>query len=418
MSDTLTTTTADEATSSAGALRLVADDPATTTATATTSAPTRIAATSEEQAAALIGAYAEQLVGMLGNATELFTIELGRRFGLYRTLHQHGPITAARLAAFAGIAPRYAREWLEQQAAAGHIAVTESVGPERRFVLPEHHVPVLLDETHPAHAAPVSGLLAGVALAFPQLVADFRHGHGVAFDEYGVELRHGLGALNRPGYTHAMRAWVEQLPDRAAALDAGGAVLDVGCGTGWSTIGLATAFPNARIVGVDLDEASIQEARENALEAGVADRVEFVLGNASDPGPVERAAASARGEGEGADGASGFDLVTIFEALHDMGRPIHALAGFRALLRPGGALLVADERVADEFHPNAEPVERMLYAMSVLHCLPATTAESGTVANGTVLRLPTLRGWVAEAGFNRVDVLDIEHPFWRFYRIG
>ncbi len=101
-----------------------------------------------------------------------------------------------------------------------------------------------------------------------------------------------------------------------------------------------------------------------------------------------------------------------------MGRPVDALAGFRALLRTGGALLVADERVADAFHAGAEPVERMLYAMSVLHCLPATTAESGTVANGTVLRAPTLRRWAAEAGFGRVDVLDIENPFWRFYRIG
>jgi 2-polyprenyl-3-methyl-5-hydroxy-6-metoxy-1,4-benzoquinol methylase len=394
MSETLTTTTADGA-SASGNPHLTADDPA-----------------------ALVGAYAEQLIGMLGGATELLTIELGRRFGLYRALHEHGPVSAARLAAIAGIAPRYAREWLEQQAAAGHIGVTEEGAAERRFLLPELHVPVLLDETHPAHAAPVSGLLAGVALAFPELVADFRRGRGVAFDEYGAELRHGLGALNRPGYLLAMRAWVEQLPDRAAALDAGGTVLDAGCGVGWSTIGLAMAFPNARVVGVDLDEASITEARENALDAGVADRVEFVLGNAADAGAVERAAASARGAAEGVDAASGFDLVTVFEALHDMGRPIHALAGFRTLLRPGGALLVADERVAEEFHADAEPVERMLYAMSVLHCLPATTAESGTIANGTVLRPPTLRRWAAEAGFDRVDVLDIEHPFWRFYRIG
>jgi 2-polyprenyl-3-methyl-5-hydroxy-6-metoxy-1,4-benzoquinol methylase len=395
MSETLTTTTADGASDASGNPHLLADDPA-----------------------ALVGAYAEQLIGMLGGATELLTIELGRRFGLYRALHEHGPVSAARLAAIAGIAPRYAREWLEQQAAAGHIGVTEEGAAERRFLLPELHVPVLLDETHPAHAAPVSGLLAGVALAFPELVADFRRGRGVAFDEYGAELRHGLGALNRPGYLLAMRAWVEQLPDRAAALDAGGTVLDAGCGVGWSTIGLAMAFPNARVVGVDLDEASITEARENALDAGVADRVEFVLGNAADAGAVERAAASARGAAEGVDAASGFDLVTIFEALHDMGRPIHALAGFRTLLRPGGALLVADERVAEEFHADAEPVERMLYAMSVLHCLPATTAESGTIANGTVLRPPTLRRWAAEAGFDRVDVLDIEHPFWRFYRIG
>ena len=397
--------------------------------TLTTTAAT-VGASPEEQAAAAVGAYAEQLVGMLGAATELLTIELGRRFGLYRALHEHGPTTAPAFAVATGIAPRYAREWLEQQAAAGHIAVEES-GPfrhERRFLLPELHVPVLVDELHPAHVAPVAGLLAGVALAFPEVVADFRSGRGVAFDEYGAELRHGLGALNRPTFTHEMRAWVDELPDRAAALDAGGAVLDAGCGVGWSTIALANAFPNARVVGLDLDAASIEEARRNAQDAGVADRVEFVLGDAGDSAAARRAAALAAeavmeaegvvGDEEADAAASGFDLVTVFEALHDMGRPVHALAAFGGLLRPGGALLVADERVADEFHADADPVERMLYAMSVLHCLPATTAESTSVANGTVLRPPTLRRWAASAGLGRVDVLDIENPFWRFYRIG
>lgn len=378
---------------------------------------TTTAASPEEQAAIRVGEFAEQLVGMLGAATELLTIELGRHFGLYRALHEQGPITASAFAAAADIAPRYAREWLEQQAAAGIVAVEEPTPfqHERRFLLPEHHVPVLVDETHPAHTGPVAGVLAGVALAFPELIADFRQGRGVAFDEYGADLRRGLGALNRPGFTHEMRGWVDSLPDRAAALDAGGTVLDVGCGLGWSTIALAKAFPNARIVGVDLDEASIEEARVNAREAGVDDRVEFVLGNAADVAVVSRAADAA---GEADASASGFDLVTVFEALHDMGRPVDALAEFRTLLRPGGALLVADERVAEEFHADAEPVERMLYAMSVLHCLPATTAESDRVANGTVLRPPTLRRWAAEAGFGRVDVLDIENPFWRFYRIG
>ncbi|GAA1806940.1 class I SAM-dependent methyltransferase [Agromyces neolithicus] len=393
----------------------------TTTATTTT----EVVASAEEHAAEQVGALAEQLVGMLGAATELLTIELGRRFGLYRTLHEAGPMTATAFADATRVAPRYAREWLEQQAAAGYLDVVEpgAFGHERRFVLPELHAPVLVDETHPAHTAPAASLFAGVALAYPELVADFRQGRGVAFGEYGAELRGGLGSLNRPGFTHELRGWVETLPDRAAALDAGGAVLDAGCGVGWSTIALAKAFPNARIVGLDLDKASIIEARRNARDAGVADRIAFVHGNAGDKATIRAAAAVAntgRTEATGDTGveASGFDLVTVFEALHDMGRPVDALAWFRALLRTGGALLVADERVADVFHAGAEPVERMLYAMSVLHCLPATTAESGDVANGTVLRAPTLRRWAAEAGFGRVDVLDIANPFWRFYRIG
>ena len=385
-----------------------------------------IAPSPEEQEAALVGAFAEQLVGMLASATTLLPVELGRRFGLYRALREHGPMTADRLSRTTGVAPRYALEWLEQQAAAGLLAVEDAAASRdaRRFSLPAHHAPVLVDETHPAHAAPVAGLLAGVALAFPEVVADFRLGRGVAFEEYGAELRQGLGALNRPGFTHEMRAWVETLPDRAAALDAGGLVLDAGCGTGWSTIALATAFPSARVIGLDLDGASIDEAREHAVAAGVADRVVFLVGNAGDATAVRDAAAAIRAfttgpvESRETDAASpGFDLVTVFEALHDMGRPVDALAAFRSQLRPNGAVLVADERVADEFHADADAVERMLYAMSVLHCLPATTAESDAVANGTVLRPPTVRRWAASAGFGRVDVLPIENPFWRFYRI-
>ena len=191
----------------------------TLTITTTTEAMTE----AEAEAAARVGEFAQQLVGMLGAATELLTIELGRRFGLYRTLHERGPMSAVTFAAAADIAPRYAREWLEQQASAGIVAVEEA-GPfqhERRFLLPAHCVPVLVDETHPAHTGPVAGMLAGVALAFPELVADFRGGRGVAFDEYGAELRRGLGGVNRPGFTHAMREWVDTLPDRSAILDAG-----------------------------------------------------------------------------------------------------------------------------------------------------------------------------------------------------
>ncbi|MRG61694.1 methyltransferase domain-containing protein [Agromyces sp. CFH 90414] len=367
----------------------------------------------EEAEAARIGEFAEQLVGMLGAATTLLTIELGRRFGLYRALHERGPLNPVELAEATGIAPRYAREWLEQQAAAGilHAETAAPAADARPFTLPGHHVPGLVEELHPGHAAPAASVLAGVALAFPAVVADFPHGRGVAFDAYGAELRHGLGALNRPGFHHAMRDWVGALPDRAAALDRGGVVLDAGCGTGWSSVALAAAFPRARVVGVDLDEASIDEARGHAAVAGVADRVRFLVGDAGETATVRAAA-------EAVDAPAGFDLVTVFEALHDMGRPAAALAAFREALADGGALLVADERVGEAFQADADPVERMLYAMSVLHCLPATTAESAADANGTVLRAPTLRRWASEAGYDGVEVLGIENPFWRFYRIG
>jgi ubiquinone/menaquinone biosynthesis C-methylase UbiE len=177
-------------------------------------------------------------------------------------------------------------------------------------------------------------------------------------------------------------------------------VLDVACGTGWSSVALARACPGAQIDGVDLDEASIVDARRNATAAGVADRVRFEVGDAA---ALDR-------EGD-------YDLVCIFEALHDMGDPVEALRRIRDLLGPGAPLLVVDERVAQSFTAPGDEIERLYYAWSVLHCLPATLAESPEVANGTVLRADTVRSWAREAGYSRVDVLPIANDFWRFYRL-
>ena len=244
-------------------------------------------------------------------------------------------MTATAFADATGAAPRYAREWLEQQAAAGYPRGREpGVFEHERDAssLPEHHAPVLVDETHPAHVAPVASLFAGVALAFPELVADFRQGRGVAFDEYGAELREGLGSLNRPASSHEMRAWVDTLPDRAAALDAGGAVLDAGCGVGWSTIALATRVPE-RTHRRARPRRGVDRSRRGATPATRASPTASRSCTAT-PATRRRSAPRPRREhrDRGATGgigveASGFDLVTVFEALHDMGRPVDALAG-------------------------------------------------------------------------------------------
>ncbi len=176
-------------------------------------------------------------------------------------------------------------------------------------------------------------------------------------------------------------------------------MLDQGCGLGHSSVALALAYPAITVRGVDLDEASVQEARHTAAEAGVADRVSFAVADAAAPaGP-------------------GVDLVTIFEALHDMADPVGVLTAARAALAEGGSVLVGDERVADVFTAPAGEIERLQYAFSVLHCLPATRAEGSAAANGTVLRAPTVLGWARAAGFTRPEVLDIANDFWRFYRL-
>jgi len=150
---------------------------------------------------------------------------------------------------------------------------------------------------------------------------------------------------------------------------------------------------------VDLDEASVAEARRTAAEAGVAERVSFAVADAADPA------------------GTGADLVTIFEALHDMADPVGVLTAARAALAEGGSVFVADERVSDEFVAPADEIERLQYAFSVLHCLPATRAEGPGVANGTVLRASTMLAWARAAGFTQPEVLDIANDFWRFYRL-
>jgi 2-polyprenyl-3-methyl-5-hydroxy-6-metoxy-1,4-benzoquinol methylase len=348
-------------------------------------------------------ALAERLFDATIHTLELFGIYLGRRLGLYRTLAEHGPLTAAGLAETAGIAERYAREWLEQQAVGGFLGVDDVRGAadERRYHLPAGHAPVLADDVHPSHLAPFAELMVGVASALPEVVTAYRTGGGVSFARFGSDMRHGQAAINRPAFVHDLASsWIPALPDvhRRLTSTPPARVADVGCGVGWSTIELARAYPHADVVGYDLDEASIDDARGTAAREGVRARFEH--------------ADAVRIAGDGP-----FDLIVIIEALHDMSRPAEVLATLRGALAPGGVVLVGDERVADRFTAPGDRLERMMYGWSVSHCLPAAMHEQPSAATGTVLRADMLRACAREAGFTRVEVLDVAHELLRFYRL-
>jgi SAM-dependent methyltransferase len=350
-------------------------------------------------------ALAERLIDDVTGALETLGVYLGLELGLYQALADLGAATQAELAATAGIAPRYAREWLEQQAVAGYLACDDPGRPaeQRRYRLPAGHAEVFLDADSPYHAAPVAGMLASVARVLPQLLQAYRTGDGVPYAAYGQQMRRGIAAVNRPMFLHELASsWLPAVPDLDRRLRSAppARVLDLGCGLGASSVALARAYPRAQVLGVDLDEASVAEARAQAAEEGVADRVTFVVGDA----------AQVAAEGP-------FELVTVFEALHDMGDPVGALRAACALLAPGGSVLVADERVADRFTAPGDPLERFMYGWSILHCLPATLAERPVEATGTVLRAPTVARWAAAAGFTGFEVLPIDNPFWRFYRL-
>jgi SAM-dependent methyltransferase len=336
----------------------------------------------------------ERLLGALTAAAELFTVELGRELGLYAALRD-GPLDAAELAKAAGIDERYAREWLEQQAAAGLLTVHDS-----GFGLADGTAAVVLDEGGPDYLGTAGEFAVGLGLVYPRVAEAFRTGEGVPYAEYGRHIRHGIASFNRPMFSHLLTTWLPGLPGIDARLHAepAAAVLDLGCGLGHSSVAIALAYPAVTVRGVDLDEASITEARRTAAAAGVADRVSFSLADATTV-------------------TGSYDLVTIFEALHDMGDPVGTLRAARAALAPGGSVFIADERVADEFTAPAGEIERLQYAFSVLHCLPATRAENPVIANGTILRAPTLLEWARAAGFGNPEVLDLPNDFWRFYRL-
>ncbi|MGW4471344.1 methyltransferase domain-containing protein [Nonomuraea sp. NPDC004354] len=337
-------------------------------------------------------------------ALELFAVYLGGELGLYRALQEHGPLTAAQLSERAGIAPRYAAEWLEQQAVAGLLEADPDVpGEERRYRLDPAYVPVLVDADDPAHAAPFAHMLAGIGGVISQVAQAYRTGGGVPYESYGTAFRHGQGHINRPAFTHELAAtWIAAMPDVVERLTSAPRprIADVGCGQGWAAIAAARAFPNARVDGVDADESSIADARAHAEQAGLGDRVRLVRADAAtlrDGGP--------------------YDLVLLMEVLHDLSRPVETLRAIREALADDGVLLVADERVADRFTAPGDPVERMMYGWSVTHCLPTQLVEQPSAAVGTVLRAATVDRYAGQAGFSGCTVLPVANDFFRLYRL-
>jgi SAM-dependent methyltransferase len=352
-------------------------------------------------AAAPVPSSADDLVDRLFGATlgalELLSVHLGWRLGLYRLVADQGPLTQVELAARAGVDERYTQEWLEQQAAAGILGVDDAAASasERRYLMPPGHRDVLVDPTSLRHLAPFAAMVVGIAEALSDVVDAYRTGAGVPYERYGADFRDGQGAINRPAYEHHLASWIEAMPDVHQRLLRGGRVVDLGCGQGWSTIALARAYPDAEVIGVDTDPASITDASANATATAVDVRlIDTVL---QIDAPV--------------------DLVCIFEALHDMAQPAETLDRARALLGDAGAVLVVDERVEDSFAAPAGEVERLMYGWSVLHCLPASRAEAPSAALGTVLRRPVLHQLAAAAGYRAVTELEISSELFRFYRM-
>jgi SAM-dependent methyltransferase len=350
---------------------------------------------------ALIGRLFQAMIG----ATDLLAIYIGDRLDLYHALADRGPLTSTELAVAADVHERYAREWLEQQAAGGILDVDDVALPatERRYTLPMGHREALLDESSLHYIAPMARFIPAVARPLDDLLAAFRTGDGVPYEDYGADLVEGQAGFTRPLFENLLGSeWFPAVPDLHQRLqsDPPASVADIACGGGRSSIAIARAYPKVHVDGIDLDEPSIELAKRALAGSGVEDRVTFAVRDAADP------------ELEGR-----YDLVTIFEALHDMSRPVDVLRALRNLLAEGGAVVIGDERTADAFTAPAEDMERLYYGFSILHCLPVGMVGDDPAGTGTVMRSDTVRRYAEEAGFASFEILPVENDFWRFYRL-
>ncbi len=351
-------------------------------------------------------AKVEELAGKLFMAClatmELANVELGVRLGLYEALAGAGAMTPGALAAKAGIAERYAQEWLEQQAVAGIVDVedTAKAALERRFTLSNAHAHVLLDDDSEACMKPCAAVVPWVGKAIDIMVEEFRRGDGAAFGLF--DLHDIQAAFTRPVFAnHLTQTWLPALSDVQAKLNAGGRVriAEVGCGEGVAAITIARAYPNAEIDGFDLDDASIASARKAAADAGVGDRARFEVRDAADPTIV-----------------GDYDLVLAIEMLHDVPDPVGILRTMKTLAGASGAVLVVDERTEDTFTVPTNEMERFFYSFSTLHCL-AVSMQDGGAGTGTVIRGGTVRDYARAAGFGDIEVLPVEHPQFVLYRM-
>ena len=348
-------------------------------------------------------ACAETVFGWILGMEQTTALYVGDRLGWFRSLAEDGPATAPELAARTGTAARYAREWLEYQAVSGMLTVDDPAAApdERRFAMPAAHVPVLADLDSETVLTPFARILVASLRHIDDLLEAYRTGGGVSWEALGDDAREGQAAQNRPLLRDALaRDHLPRLGEVDAALRAGGRVADVGCGEGWSSIGIARGYPTARVDGFDVDAASVDAARRHAEAEGVADRVR-----------VHHAEVASAEAGV-------YDLVCAFECVHDMPDPVSVLAAMRRAVAPGGTVLIMDEKVAEAFAPDGDEVERLFYGFSLMCCLPDGLSADGSVGTGTVMRRSTLEEYARAAGFTGVEVLDdLENDIFRFYRL-
>lgn len=323
--------------------------------------------------------FLQQAVGELAAGFGGVMVSLGHKSGLYKAMQGAGPMTAHRIAERAGCAERYVREWLNSQAAGGYVEYDAS---QDTYELPAEQATVLADEDSPVFIPPAWDVPASVWYDEEKMLRAFRTGEGVAWGDHHHKLFCGSAAFFRSPYrANIVPNWLPALDGVVEKLEAGASVADVGCGHGYSTIIMAEAFPNSHFVGIDAHEDSIVAARENAANAGVADRVRFQTATAK------------------TFPAGGYDLVCFFDCLHDMGDPVGAARHTAESLAEDGTVMLVEPFANDRLEDNLNTIGRLFYCGSTTLCCPHSLSEEGGMALGAQAGESRMADVFQRAGF-------------------
>jgi len=366
----------------------------------------RIAAGSADQMTTL--PPPEELVGRLvesfAGAIDLYAIYVGEQLGLYRGLHEQGPATSRELAARTGMHERYAREWLEHQAISGLLTVDDASRPaqQRTYSLPSGYESVLVDPESPLFMAHMGRMLTAAVGQAPGLLSAYRTGSGVSWSAFGDDMRTAQADVNRPFFLGSLVPdYLSQIEGLDRALQQPGArIAEIGPGCGWAAVAMSRGYTKATYEGFDLDGPSVDLANANLAAAGFADRARVFHQDAAEAGSQGQC-----------------DLVCAFECIHDLSDPVAVLTTMRLLAKPGGRVIVMDERCAEEFGAVGNLMERLFYGYSITVCLPDGMSQQPSAGTGTVMRPSTLDAYARKAGFAGAGILPLEHDVFRFYEL-
>lgn len=344
-----------------------------------------------------VKAFADKVFGDMAGAMTSGLGFVGVKTGLFRAMAGKGPLTLEEVLGITGLQSRYVEEWLKGMVCAGYLEYEPGADT---FRLPDEHAFLLASEGTDHFMGGLFSMAPVLLRVAPRVAVEFEKGGGVPFEDYGADGVEALDLINRGQYERRFAGhWLKSLPAVVGSLEAGGRVLDVGCGVGRVALTLARAFPRATIVGCDPDRESIRQAKAASDAEGLSARVRFLARSTGELGSEEK-----------------FDLITACDCVHDFAAPVETLKDIRVLLKPDGVLLVIEPRAADRLEDNCNPIGTMYYGFSVFHCVTQSLAQGGP-GLGTCMGPARARALLQEAGFTRFEILDIRSQVLAFYAV-